>query len=72
MNKTTLAFKVSTILISIIDISTLVYFIVTLISVLSNKIILAKGHLVLLITALIINSLYVIYLIIYLIIHKKR
>ena len=55
MNKTTLAFKVSTILISIIDISTLVYFIVTLVSVLSNKIILAKGHLVLLITALIIN-----------------
>lgn len=72
MSKTTLTFKISTITLAIIDISALLFFIFTLISVFSNKIILAKSHLVLLILTLVLNAIYVIYLVIYLIIHKRK
>lgn len=72
MSKTTLTFKISTITLAIIDISALLFFIFTLISVFSNKIILAKSHLVLLILTLVLNAIYVIYLVTYLIIHKRK
>ena len=72
MNRTSLTFKLSTIALAIINLSTLIFFIFTLISVFGNKIILTKLHLVLLIIVLIINAIYAIYLITYLIIHKRK
>ena len=72
MNKVTKPFKITTILISIIDIATLVYFILYLSLALSQKTILNTAHLVILIITIVLNVMYVIFLITYLIIHKKK
>lgn len=72
MSKTTLTFKVSTIALTIVDISTLIYFIFTLTLALNNEIILSKTHLITLIATVTINLVYVLYSTLYLVIHKKK
>ena len=72
MSKLNTTFKVSTILISIIDILALVYFGVSVFQAINQTTILAKSHIVLLIITIILNVIYASYLVTYLIIHKKK
>jgi hypothetical protein len=72
MSRLTKPFKITTWLISIIDIATLVYFVVSLTLALNQKTILNTAHLVILIIAIVLNVVYVVYIFSYLIIHKKK
>ena len=72
MSRLTKPFKITTWLISIIDIATLVYFVVSLTLALNQKTILNTAHLVILIITIVLNVVYVVYIFSYLIIHKKK
>ena len=72
MSRPTKPFKITTWLISIIDIATLVYFVVSLTLALNQKTILNTAHLVILIITIVLNVVYVVYIFSYLIIHKKK
>lgn len=72
MSRTSKTFKITTILLSIIDILAIVYFAISLSLAINQKTILNTAHLVLLIITIIINTVYCGYLITYLIIHKKK
>lgn len=72
MNKTTKTFKITTILLSIINIFAIIFFAVSLSLALSQKTILNTTHLFILIITIIFNVLYTAYVVTYLIIHKKK
>ena len=72
MSRLTKPFKITTWLISIIDIATLVYFVVSLTLALNQKTILNTAHLVILIITIVLNVVYVVYIFSYIIIHKKK
>ena len=72
MSKLTTTFKVSSLLISIIDILSLVYFGISVFQALNQTTILTKSHIVILIITIVLNVIYASYLITYLIIHKKK
>ena len=72
MNKTTKLFKITTLILSVIDIFAIVFFTISLTLAFSQKNILNTSHLTILIITIILNVLYSAYLVTYLITHKKR
>ena len=62
MNKTSLLFKISSIICLVVDVAFAIFFAITLINVLTKYMVLSKIHFILFIITLCVNILYVAYL----------